>query len=113
MLNRLLEIITEQQKGHEDSMVYEVGEQLKEICRMTPETAELLAQDLLVPEMSIVKVKEKIDAYAGKKKRTGNSVCVTTKESDKILREFYGLPDAETAEPTGKATEIIDLNDFF
>ena len=109
MLNRVIEMIEGQQKGQEDTPAFYVGEHLKDICRETPGAAELLVRDLAVPEMSIAKAEEKIKDCADKKKSKGKCVCVTFKESEKILREFYGLPmPGETAAP-----EIIDLNDFF
>ena len=71
-----------------------VGEQLKDICRREPRSAELLAQDLKVEAMSITEAEKKIKAFADGHK-TGNFACVTPGEADNILREFYGLPEPE------------------
>ncbi|MDE7242999.1 MAG: hypothetical protein K2O18_03340, partial [Oscillospiraceae bacterium] len=93
-----------------------VGEQLKDICRREPHSAELLVQDLKVKDMSITAAEKKIKAYADKHK-TGSFACVTPSEADRILREFYGLPEPEAAAPPPmpKPTadrKIIDLADF-
>ena len=91
-----------------------VGEQLKDICRREPRSAELLAQDLKVYGMSITAAENKIKAYADSRK-TGNFSCVTPMEADRILREFYGLPEPSAAPPpTDDPPErkIIDLSDF-
>lgn len=67
-----------------------VGEQLKDMARREPESAELLDRDLDIPEMSIQQAEKKIKAYADAHK-TGNFACVTGAEAERILREFYGL----------------------
>ncbi len=90
-----------------------VAEQLKDICRREPQSAELVAQDLENPTMSITEAEKKIKAFADEHK-TGNFSCVTPLEAERILREFYGLPDpaeaAKTARPAGD--KVIDLMDF-
>jgi len=87
-----------------------VAEQLKDICRQEPHSAELIAQDLETPAMSITEAEKKIKAFADKHK-TGNFSCVTPLEAERVLREFYGLPDPveapEAARPAG--TKFIDL----
>lgn len=105
-----------------------VGEQLKDICRMEPRSAELIAQDLENKDMSITAAEKKIKAFADKNK-TGNFSCVTPAEADRILREFYGLPEpaegptdpianqppvpSSRPEPEPPAyREIINLDDF-
>ena len=87
-----LALIEEQQaKVQARSPQWMVGEQLKDICRREPCSAELIAQDLQVEAMSITEAEKKIKAFADKNK-TGSFACVTPAESDRILREFYGLP---------------------
>ena len=94
-----------------------VGEQLKDICRMEPRSAELIAQDLENEAMSITAAEKKIKAYADKHK-TGNFSCVSPAEAGRILREFYGLPDAADAladpelPPRSTANKLVDLADF-
>lgn len=93
-----------------------VGEQLKDICRMEPRSAELIAQDLQVEAMGIVEAEKKIKAFADAHK-TGNFSCVTPMEADRILREFYGLPiagePAQQAVPAQAESNVLRLEDFF
>lgn len=102
-----------------------VGEQLKDICRHEPGCAELIAEDLQVEKMSITEAEKKIEAFADKNK-VGNSSCVTPMEADRILREFYGLPDRfedggtpergeesqETENRNREERKVLDLADF-
>lgn len=98
-----------------------VGEQLKDMARREPESAELLDKDLDIPEMSIQQAEKKIKAYADAHK-TGSFACVTPVEAERILREFYGLTAGENPSDRFAATspvrggkgdsEIIDLGAF-
>lgn len=96
-----------------------VGEQLKDICRREPRSAELLAQDLKVEAMSITAAEKKIKAFADGHK-TGNFSCVTPMEADRILREFYGLPEPTAAvqpappesKPPERKRKIVNMMDF-
>ena len=107
--------IEDQQKAvKERSPQWMVGEQLKDICRREPESAELIGQDLRVEKLSITEAEKKIKAFADAHK-TGNFGCVTPIEADRILREFYGLPDrsadadGRAAAPTaGKMLSLLD-----
>lgn len=81
-----------------------VGQQLKDICREEPVSAELIAQDMENPAMGIVAAEKRIKAFADDHK-TGNFFCVAPQEADKILRKFYGLPNAETVNPPRKSGE--------
>ena len=115
MVNAVIAKIEAQQTGlNEFEPAYQVGEQLKDICRSCPEQAELILHDLDNPQMSIVKAEKKIKEFADKHK-TGSCACVPPKVADKILREFYGLADSpkETKADSGKSDDsIIDLADF-
>ena len=92
-LNDALRAIEAQQKEvKEFSAPWMVGEQLKDICRAEPAAAELILQDLSVKEMSITEAEKKIKAWDDEH-RTGNFACVTPMQAEKILREFYGLPE--------------------
>lgn len=110
-------IEVQQKKVKERSPQWMVGEQLKDICRMEPASAELICQDLQVKAMSITEAEKKIKAWADDHK-TGSFACVTPTESDRILREFYGLPQAEdtSSGPAGhlplKGKAILNLADF-
>ncbi len=123
MVDAAIAAITAQQAKVKDrSPQWMVGEQLKDICRAEPASAELILQDLEKEAMSITEAEKKIKAFADGHK-TGNCSCVTPAESDRILRKFYGLPassvspDGLTPSPEGKASigagKIIDLADFF
>lgn len=116
-----IEKLQKQQKGvKEGSPQWCVAEQLMEICRREPDSAELIAQDLDVKEMSITEAEKKIKAYADQHK-TGNFAFVSPQKAEEILREFYGLQkpgenakmeeskDEPKREPE---SEIIRLEDF-
>ena len=91
-----------------------VGEQLKDICRMEPRSAELIAQDLEHASMSISEAEKKIKAFADAHK-TGNFSCVPPAEADRILREFYGLSAASAPAPVPEQDggKVFRLEDFF
>ena len=109
----VFEKIEAQQKGKENTAAWMVGEQLKDICRSDPHCAELVEQDLENASMSISEAEKKIKAYADKQKRTGNCVCVPPNVAEKIIREFYGLPEASSAAiPDAPATGLLDLSDL-
>lgn len=116
-LTEALRLIEEQQaKLKENTAPWVVGEQLKDICGHEPKSAELIAQDLKVPEMSLTEAEKKIKAYADKHK-SGNFACVPPSKAEEILREFYGLGKAGK-EPGPEAKDkpqgvCIDLADFF
>lgn len=103
--------ITEQQaKLQEQSAPWVVGEQLKEICE-DPACAELVAADLENASMSLTECEKKIKAYADKNRVKGaNFAYVSPKAAEKIIREFYGLPEAGAA--PRPASGVIDLSDF-
>ena len=110
-------IENQQAKEKGRTAAWMVGEQLKDIARREPESAELIDKDLDIPEMSIQQAEKKIKAYADAH-RTGSFACVTPVEAERILREFYGLnPSVGSADTSsvrgGKGdSEIIDLGAF-
>lgn len=121
MLQQLIEKITEQQQGKENTDAFMVGEQLKDICRMNPDAVEIVLQDLDVPEMAIEKAAEKIKAYADEqhKKNKGNCACVPPDVAENIIVEFYGIKEitnsqtiANLQEESQKTDNFIDLSDF-
>lgn len=88
-----------------------VAEQLMDICRQEPASAELILQDLDNPSMSIVEAEKQIKARADKQKN-GNFSCVTPAEAEEVLRKFYGLSEPGSAGiPQGD--NFINLADFF
>ncbi len=113
MIERAIAMLEEQQaKVPARSPQWMVGEQLKDICRHEPHCAELIAQDLENPAMSVTEAEKKIKAFADGHK-TGGFACVTPVEADRILREFYGLPsqEAEPESPVAGA-QVLVLADF-
>lgn len=88
----VFEKIESQQKGREETTVWMVGEQLKDICREDPAYADIVLADLENKEMSIVHAEKKIKAYADNH-RKGSSACVPPNVAEKIIREFYGIPE--------------------
>ena len=111
MTEKAITLLREQQsKVKERSAQWMVAEQLVDICRREPESAELIAQDLENPSMSIVEAEKKIKAFADKH-RTGNVSCVTPAEAEHILREFYGLP--KPGEAVGpRSAVVLNFEDF-
>lgn len=104
-----IEKLKEQQsKVPERSAPWMVAEQLMDLCRREPDSAELIAQDLDNPDMSIVEAEKRIKAFADKHK-TGNFSCVAPDHAERILREFYGLREAGTEMP---GVIDLDLADF-
>ena len=99
------------QQGKERTAVWMVGEQLKEICEREPKSAELVLQDLDIPEMSLANCEKKIKAFADKHK-TGNFACVIPSEAEKIIREFYGLSNPAEQVKQQAPGGIIDLANF-
>lgn len=110
MLNELIEKISAQQKGKEDTDVWMVGEQLKEICKNTPGAAELVLRDLDIPEMSIDKCADKIKEYADEiqKKNKSKRICVPPQTAEKIIREFYGIHEKQENNSPG----VLSLADL-
>ncbi len=108
----VFEKIEKQQSACKNTPAFYVGEQLKDICRTDPRNAEIVLQDLENSSMSIVEAEKKIAAHA-KKHAQGRVGFVSPADSDRILREFYGLPLLnETPEPTPRKAVILDFNDF-
>lgn len=110
MVSEVIKKIEAQQAGLDEySTVYQVGQQLKDICRSCPEQADLLLKDLDNPKMSIAEAEKKIKEFADKHKK-GNSSCCPPQMADKILRDFYGLAPADAPKPASSG--ILDLSDF-
>ena len=110
--------IAAQQKGKENTSPWMVGEQLKDICRREPKAAELVDRDLDLKEMSLVECEKKIKAYADSHKK-GSCAVVPPNVAERIIREFYGIPEAgrDSSTPLRSAQndangEIIDFTAF-
>lgn len=109
----------EAQQPKDRSDVWVVGQQLKDICRAEPAASSLIAKDLESKSMSLQAAAKAMKAFADKHREKGTDfVCVTPEESDKVLRDFYGLPAADAVPGGAEAANvpggrIIDLADFF
>ena len=113
MIERVIAMLEEQQsKVPPRSPLWMVAEQIKNICRCEPHSAELVAQDLENPSMSITEAEKKIKVFADGHK-TGNFSCVSPAEAERILREFYGLPAVGGApEAPSSGAQVRELADF-
>lgn len=116
----VFEKIEVQQKGRENTDVWMVGEQLKDICRNDPSCATIVAEDLENKAMSIEAAAKKIKEYADsqKSKQKGNCVCVPPNVAEGIIREFYGLPAASNSAASGEPPAVdsnpaSDITDVF
>ena len=116
----VFEIIEAQQKGLEDTTIFMVGEQLKDICRADPACAAIVAEDLQQKEMGIAACEKKIKEHADKLKNEKKlkTVGISPKTAEGIIRKFYGLPEmaGETpiatpdhAAPVGGVLSLEDL----
>ena len=114
----VFEMIEAQQKGLEDTTVFMVGEQLKDICRADPACAEIVAADLQQEAMSIANCEKKIKAIADElsKNKRLQSVGVSPDTAEKIIRQFYGLPEvgekSAPAAPMASEMDLLDLDDL-
>lgn len=117
MFNLLCEKISSQ-AGKENTAVYMVGEQLKDICRAGgKEVCEIVLKDLELPEMSLAKCEEQIHAEADKlhKKQGGNCACVSPKVAEGIIKKFYGIDaytDSQTLNKVEQSGGFLNLEDF-
>lgn len=112
-MGKLLELIEQQQKGHETKPRYMIGEQLKEMAAREPHLEELLEQDLQTEGMTLAKAEAKLQEYADQNRKGAKVFCITPATAEKILREFYGLPEAgEEPAQAAPAPAYIDLSEF-
>lgn len=80
-------------------------EYLTEIC-----TTDRIAEKILAEDKSLEKCFAKMKGIASKK-RTGNFAYIPPEEGYKIIREYYGIDDAESKAEEVK-TEAIDIMDL-
>lgn len=114
---KLYKKIDEKVKGFEiGSHEWMIGEQIKDICERSDAAAEIVLQDLDVPEMSVVKCLKKFDELADKKRKESNKrrICITPYEAEEIICKFYGISEAiaEAEEKPIKDDNVINLEDF-
>lgn len=102
-----------------DSCAFEIGEQLKDICRRDPACEQILLEDLQNPDMGLASADKMLYDW-GKKQANGKGGCgISGRKAEELLREFYGLPAAGAAAVTAvKAAPVLDgpfslnLDDF-
>ncbi len=114
-MSKLHELIAQQQKGHENKPRFMIGEQLKEIAAREPRSAELLERDLQIKEMTLEAAEKKLQEYADKNHGNAKSFCITPLVAERILRDFYGLPQRRAEESVSAAAPdgaYIDLTSF-
>ena len=109
----VFEKIEAQQAGKENTGPWMVGEHLKDICRADPHCAEIVAQDLENSGMSLEACEKKIKAKADEiqKKNKSKCVCIPPNVAEQVIREFYGLPEAQAKAPS-EASTVADTTDF-
>ena len=114
----VFEKIEAQQNGHEGTVGWCVGQTLKEICAADPDCAWIVAEDLENKSMSIHECAKKNKENADRlhKEQRGNCVYVPPEEEERIIREFYGLPEAaqktstvRTDEPRAEAPDLFSF----
>ncbi len=117
MKEKLIELVRAQQKGHENTPRFFIGEQLLEMADGDEKVTELLVNDLQTLGMMLADAEKELQAYSDKNHGKAKCFCISPKLAEKILRKFYGLPEASAnatpaAEPTTDAP-LIDLSNFF
>ena len=112
-IDEAIEKISKQQESlNKYTNASQLGEQLKNICRESENTAELVSTDLDNPKMSITECEKKIKARCDEihKEIKGSGVALPIDEAEAIIREFYGLGAAEESEP--QDAQVFDFADF-
>ena len=114
------------------SHVYTIGQILMEVARTSERAAELIEQDLAVPEMSLENCGKTLKEYARKHQQDGYWACGGISPDPenpaiKVILDFYKIPSdwvfekhsTEPAEPisepvqvTAPAGTVIDLMDL-
>ncbi len=112
--DRLVDEITRQQEGHENTVRFQIGEQLKDIARESDDIADILLKDLAVAELSLAAAEKKFDQYANANRGKEKKFCITPLVADGILRQMYGLPEANAKkeEASPHTVDMLDLNSF-
>ena len=106
-----------QSKLDPDSCAYEIGAQLKDICRRDPACEQILLEDLQNPDMGLAAADKMLYDW-GRNHKVGNCCGISGRKDEELLREFYGLPAAGAAAPAVQAAPMPDgpfslnLDDF-
>ncbi len=109
-------IIAAQQAGKEGTPEYMIGEQLKEMAATDERVCDLLKNDLLKGGMNLSAAAAALQKYADENHGKKNTFCISPKIAEKILRDFYKLPERKSADASVEkksATVDVDFDDFF
>lgn len=108
-----------QAKLDPDSCAYEIGEQLKDICRRDPACEQILLEDLQNPDMGLAAADKMLYNW-GKQQVKGKGGCgISGRKAEELLRAFYCLPEAGTETPALAADKpranslVVDLSDLW
>lgn len=113
MMNRLIEIIRKQQSGHKNDPIFAIGEQLLEMVRGDEKATEILINDLTTKGMSLSYAAAHFKKCADDNRDKEKCFCITPSVAEKLLREFYCLPEKETPDASVKTVApFVDLSDF-
>ena len=98
--------------GAEDPGVKAVGILLSEICRISPQAAELVEQDLENKDMSVRKCYAALRAYAKAHQSGGCWACPVIgvdpeNEAVKVILDFYGVPAELLATPEHTESQAV------
>lgn len=116
MVNVYEKISELQEKLDPDSCAWLIGEQLKDICRSDPACEQILLEDLQNPNMGLTAADKKLYDYGKTLSKGRGGVGISPKAAEKVLREFYGLPEAGAAAPAPEVkagSMVLDLDDFW
>lgn len=116
-LATLIAKIEAQQKEEEGTPGFNIGEQLKDIARAEPASAELIDQDIEKEGMGLPDVADAFKKYADAehKKKKDSCICITPIVAEGLIRKFYGLPKKEDAlqdQPEEDPEGFLDLESF-
>lgn len=95
------------------SHVYTIGQILMELARMSERAAELIEQDLAVPEMSLEACGKVLKAYARKNQEGGCWACGgVSLDADnpaiKVILDFYKIPSAWVFEEGDRTPSVTE-----
>ena len=115
-----------QEKLDPESCAFEIGEQLKDICRRDPACEAILLEDLQNPAMDLNAADKMLYDWGKKQAKGKGGYGISGRQAEKLLREFYGLPEQfvdsgapdrgeesqETENRNREERKVLDLADF-
>ena len=111
-LELLIAKIENQQKGKGGTPEFAIGEQLKEIVKAEPESAELVDQDIEREKMGLVDVAAAFKKYADDHHKKEKVFCITPQVAEDLIRKFYGLTEKKAEQIQEKKDTFLDLGSF-